>query len=55
MVKFCSESASATNGVMAVENPIPKDMAIKIKFCLLKASLNISKLRTTSSDKTVKH
>ena len=27
-LKSFSESASATNGVIAVENPIPKDMAI---------------------------
>ena len=30
--KFPSPSASATNGVMAVEKPIPNDMAINIKL-----------------------
>jgi len=32
LVKFFSESASATKGVMAVENPIPRDMATKTKL-----------------------
>ena len=31
-VKLFSVSASATNGVIAVENPIPNDIAIKIKL-----------------------
>ena len=31
-MKFLEESASAVNGVMAVENPIPIDMAINIKL-----------------------
>ena len=30
--KLFSESASAINGVIAVENPIPRDIAIKIKL-----------------------
>ena len=30
--KFPSESASASKGVIAVEKPIPKDIAIKIKL-----------------------
>ena len=30
--KLFSESASATNGVMAVENPMPNDIAIKTKL-----------------------
>ncbi len=32
LAKLFSPSASATNGVIAVENPIPKDMAINIKL-----------------------
>lgn len=32
LIKFCSASASATNGVIAVEKPMPSDIAINIKL-----------------------